>query len=146
MLTKTIPNKSGQQENEGEGEVAEQEQDDEEAKQKSEEKAAVGFSVVFQNKSSVDCHVFCQAIAAIQRNQAQLQARARQKKDVLAKRAETLQKAKELQKSKQELLQKLIDEQKLLISKVTTRGIKFTYPFLSQIALFVFLIFTTFSA
>ncbi len=71
---------------------------EEEAKQKSEEKAA--------------------AIAAIKKNQDMLEAKAQLKKEAEEKRAEQLKKVTELQKNKQELLEKLIDQQKKLILKV----------------------------
>ncbi len=88
ILTKTISNTPEKSE----------EQQEEEAKQKSEEKAA--------------------AIAAIKKNQEVLEAKAQLKKEAEAKRAEQVKMAQELQRSKQDLLEKLIEEQKKLILKV----------------------------
>ena len=57
------------------------------------------------------------AIAAIKKNQEVLEMKAKMKKEATMKKMDAIKKTDELRKSKQELLDKLIDEQKKLILK-----------------------------
>lgn len=59
-----------------------------------------------------------QAIAAIKKNQEVLQAKAQMKKNAENRKLEAMSKIKELSRSKQELLEKQMAEQKKLISKI----------------------------
>ena len=56
-----------------------------------------------------------QAIAAIKKNQEQLEAKVQLKKEAEARRAEQAKKSSEIARSKQELLEKYIEEQKKII-------------------------------
>ena len=58
------------------------------------------------------------AIAAIKRNQEMLEAKAQIKKEAEEKRKDHVKKVAEIQKSKTDLLEKLIEEQKKLILKI----------------------------
>ena len=58
------------------------------------------------------------AIAAIKKNQEVLESKAKMKKEAETKKAEVLKKSDVLRKSKQDLLDKLIDQQKQIIQKM----------------------------
>ena len=64
------------------------------------------------------------AIAAIKKNQEVLEITMKKKKEAENKKAEVLKKSDELRKSKQELLDKLIDQQKKLIQKMEEKKLK----------------------
>lgn len=63
-------------------------------------------------------HIKIQAIAAIKKNQEVLETKAQIKKEAEAKRLEVVKQVQDLRQSKQELLEKLLLEQKNIIAKI----------------------------
>ena len=63
-----------------------------------------------------------QAIAAIKKNQEQLEAKVQLKKEAEARRAEQAKRSSEIARSKQQLLEKYIEEQKKIIVLMEVGG------------------------